>query len=387
MKKTLLLFVTLLTVTLINAQTVGDLFTVDNIDYEVTVVDSPNQVQVNTSTLTAVTIPATISNGGVDYNVTLIKPGAWRDSNTTTITSLTVLGDTEIGLQAFMGCTNLVSADLSQVTKRVGNSAFKGCNSLTTVDLSSLSEALGQNAFQNCTSLATIDVGNVTEIGTQVFTGAQITSIDLPSTTLIGNLAFFNCDKLASINIPVVEQINTGAFNNTALTSITFPATLTTLIETNYNMFKNCTALKTITVLGETPIALTYNSAVAGESLFINAETSLSVTNLIVPAGTGAAYFAADVWKDLSITEAAVASVNSIDKISLRPYPNPVVNNLYFSSNDVYSVEIYNILGAKVSSQKVIDGVDMTQLNEGIYFIKAKNSEGLDFKTIKVIKQ
>jgi hypothetical protein len=40
-----------------------------------------------------------------------------------------------------------------------------------------------------------------------------------------------------------------------------------------------------------------------------------------------------------------------------------------------------------VSSQKVIDGVDLSQLNKGIYFVKAKNNEGLDFKTIKVIKQ
>jgi hypothetical protein len=386
MKKTLLLFITLLAITVTKAQT----FTVDNIDYEVILVEevATTNVQVNGSTLAAVTIPATVSNGGVDYNVTLIKAGAWRDINTTTITSIVVMGDTEIGLQAFQGCTNLVSADLKNVTSRIGNSAFLNCSTLETVNLSSLAAPIGNNGFKNCTALTSINAGNVTEIGTQAFTGcALLTSIDLPSATLVGNLAFFNCTGLTQVTIPVIEKINTGAFNNTGLTSITFPASLTTLIELNYNMFKNCKDLKTITVLNETPLALTYNAAIAGESLFKNAETELSVTNLIVPAGAGAAYFAADVWKDLSITEAAPLGLNSLKELSFSAYPNPTTDYLNFSSKEVFSVDIYNILGAKVSSQKVVTNVNMTQLNKGIYFIKAKNIEGLEFKTIKVIKQ
>ena len=44
MKKTLLLFVTLLSVTLTKAQTVGDAFTVNDINYEVTATDPTNEV-------------------------------------------------------------------------------------------------------------------------------------------------------------------------------------------------------------------------------------------------------------------------------------------------------------------------------------------------------
>jgi len=80
-------------------------------------------------------------------------------------------------------------------------------------------------------------------------------------------------------------------------------------------------------------------------------------------------------------------SVNNVSKDILNTYPNPVNNRLYFSSNDVDSVEIYNVLGAKVSTQKVMNGVDMSQLNSGIYLVKAKNVEGVEFETLKIIKE
>jgi hypothetical protein len=80
-------------------------------------------------------------------------------------------------------------------------------------------------------------------------------------------------------------------------------------------------------------------------------------------------------------------STNNQAKEVFNSYPNPVIDYLHFSSKDVYSAEIYNILGTKVSSQKVINGVDMSYLNSGIYFVKAKNVEGIEFETIKIIKE
>jgi hypothetical protein len=87
-----------------------------------------------------------------------------------------------------------------------------------------------------------------------------------------------------------------------------------------------------------------------------------------------------------TLFEGGTLSVNSQPKEIFSSYPNPVVDYLHFSSKEVYSVDIFNVLGAKVSSQKVINNVDMTQLNQGIYFVKAKNNKGLEISTIKVIK-
>jgi len=80
-------------------------------------------------------------------------------------------------------------------------------------------------------------------------------------------------------------------------------------------------------------------------------------------------------------------SVNNQSKEIFNSYPNPVVDYLHFSSNDVYSVEVYNILGAKVSTQKDVKSVDMTNLNKGVYILKATNNETSNVSTIKVVKK
>lgn len=89
----------------------------------------------------------------------------------------------------------------------------------------------------------------------------------------------------------------------------------------------------------------------------------------------------------LTLFNGGTLSVNNQTKDLFNSYPNPVVDYLHFSSNDVYSVEVYNILGAKVSSQKAVKSVDMTNLNKGVYIVKAINNETSNVSTIKVVKQ
>lgn len=72
---------------------------------------------------------------------------------------------------------------------------------------------------------------------------------------------------------------------------------------------------------------------------------------------------------------------------SFKSYPNPVTNRLYFSSDKIASVEIYNIIGSKVSFQKVSNGVDTSNLSKGLYLVKCQDSEGQNIKTIKVLKE
>lgn len=67
-------------------------------------------------------------------------------------------------------------------------------------------------------------------------------------------------------------------------------------------------------------------------------------------------------------------------------YPNPVEDVLYFSSNDVSSVEVYNTLGVKILSQNVNSSLDMSNLSSGVYLVKAFESDN-NFSTIKVVKK
>jgi hypothetical protein len=410
MKKTLLLFITLLTITITNAQTVGDNFTEGDYSYEVTVVGTPNEVKVVGYTVTDLVIPTNVSNAGNDFDVTLLPSAVFKDD--ATITSVTSSAPVAIALQSFQGCSGLLTVSLPNAIS-IGNSAFLNCSSLTTVDISSVLGTLGNNTFKGCPVLATIDassadtIGNnafqnsgplttadfssITSLGSQSFRNTTAVSLSFPSLTHLGGaadptvgLSFWQAAKLKSINIPVVQVINTGAFNScAALESITFPSTLTALTEHNYNMFKGCTSLTDVIVEYTTFIPLVSNpdGTSANTSIFAD----IFGATLTIPATVNAAdYSGGDIWQNFSKT---VLSVNSLEKTSFNVYPNPTTDYLNFSSKEVHSVDIYNILGAKVSSQKVLNNVDMTQLNKGIYFLKAKNIEGLEFKTVKVIKK
>ncbi|WP_172824367.1 LamG-like jellyroll fold domain-containing protein [Polaribacter sp. KT25b] len=90
-----------------------------------------------------------------------------------------------------------------------------------------------------------------------------------------------------------------------------------------------------------------------------------------------------------SIYDATLLSVNdNIVKTSLNAFPNPVVDYLSFSSDKISSVEIYNILGAKVKSQKVNNkSIDMSYLSKGVYMIKCKDANHQNIGTIKAIKE
>jgi hypothetical protein len=97
---------------------------------------------------------------------------------------------------------------------------------------------------------------------------------------------------------------------------------------------------------------------------------------------------AADDAFILALYDEGVLNVND-NKVSasFKSFPNPVNDRLYFSTDEVSSVEIYNILGSKMSSQKVNNGIDMSTLSKGLYLVKCLDSEGLNISTLKVIKE
>jgi hypothetical protein len=371
MKKTLLLFAVLLSATITNAQLVlDDTFSSGIFEYTVTTATeagSPNTVSI-TGTVDGATIPddvvipASVSEGGFDYAITLLASQVFKES---TITSAVLEGETTIGSQTFMDAKSLTSIS-APLSTAIFNSAFRGCAALTDVNIPKVI-SIGVQSFRACTSLKTIDIPSATTLGTGVGAG----------------LTFWQSSALESINMPAMDSIQVGAFNScAALKSITFPASLTKLDQTNFNMFKGCTSLTEVKIEYTTFIPLIKDETNANVSIFndVTPNAILSITG----AENIPQYQSSDVWKDFS---SFALGVNSIEKIALSSYPNPVVDKLYFSTNDVFSAEVFNILGAKVSSQKVIDGVDLSKLNRGIYFVKAKNKEGLDFETIKVIKQ
>jgi hypothetical protein len=208
-------------------------------------------------------------------------------------------GVTHIGNNAFYGCYNLNSPNLSNITS-IGDYAFRDCGSISFLTISSNVTSIGTNAFRNCTNLATVnfnatnctymgggttishfvfqDCGNlttltignnvtripsytfancsnvnssilmpnVTNIGEYAFYGcSSIPSIIIPSgVTSIKNYTFYFCSSISSIDISNVTSIGDYAFRNcSSLSSITIPSGVTSI---GYTAFMNCSSLSTV---------------------------------------------------------------------------------------------------------------------------------------------
>lgn len=104
----------------------------------------------------------------------------------------------------------------------------------------------------------------------------------------------------------------------------------------------------------------------------------------IEPNGMGAV-------DDISLTyDVPTASTTDFNKKQLTYYPNPVNDVLNLSySEPLASVQIYNVLGQKVVSEKLNSQearIDMSSLMAGPYIVKATTVSGAS-KTIKITKK
>ena len=254
------------------------------------------------------------------------------------LTSVTIPNNgISIGSVAFMTCNHLTSIEIPNNVTSIGEGAFANCSSLTsvTIDNNSIMSgggklkdifgeqvqsyiignnviSIGNTAFLGCTSLTSVEIPNsVTSIGGSSFGGCSgLTSIEIPnSVTSIGDFAFYNCSGLTSIVIPnSVTSIGDYTFGGcSGLTSIVIPNSVTSI---GQNAFEDCSALNSITIPNSvTSIGQNAFYDCSGlTSVTVNINTPLTITSntfsnranatLNVPAGSKAAYQAANYWKE-----------------------------------------------------------------------------------------
>jgi sugar lactone lactonase YvrE len=84
----------------------------------------------------------------------------------------------------------------------------------------------------------------------------------------------------------------------------------------------------------------------------------------------------------------AVAKINSPIANYLKIYPNPADNTIEVSLEKILGdVSIYTSLGQivfEMSSKNKVERIDISKLEEGIYFLQIKNSEGISSKKVIV---
>lgn len=199
--------------------------------------------------------------------VTTIGNAAFRDSSVTSVTIPASV--TEIGANAFAGCTNLTSVnyiggDWSKLTIQSGNPAVEDAakdaanEQLFDFEFILNNTAVTVTRYKGTAADVTIPSRYkgkpVTVIDPVAFcNNSAVTSVTIPdSVTAIPDYAFGYCSQLTNISIPnSVTFIGFSAFNScTSLKSITLPSSLSTI---QSYAFYNCENLKTIRI----PVSVT----------------------------------------------------------------------------------------------------------------------------------
>ena len=179
---------------------------------------------------TNITIPDKIN--GIE--VASINERCFKDSNIESVTLPSSV--TSIEQQAFYGCDNLKSINLSNV-KFIGTEAFTNCPSLTdNIDLSSV-EFISERGLTG-TYFKTMNLPKCTDIRDSAFEDCTMQKIVLNNATNLGSNVFKNCKNLEMIYAPKVKGFD-GCSGCTNLKTIFVPMAtgITTDISSNATIY------------------------------------------------------------------------------------------------------------------------------------------------------
>ncbi|EJK46035.1 hypothetical protein THAOC_35321, partial [Thalassiosira oceanica] len=159
---------------------------------------------------------------------------------------------TELEIRAFAHCTNLAKVQFHEGLEIIGGSAFYGCRLLREVAIPSSVTELGSEVFRGCINLIEVRLNDGLEIiGMGTFIGCMaLHRVTIPSSvTELGYYAFSSCGNLASVQFGEgLEIIGNGAFDQCpALRSVTVPSSVTKL---GYGAFGDCINLTEVILLG-----------------------------------------------------------------------------------------------------------------------------------------
>ena len=165
----------------------------------------------------------------------------------------------KIGDAAFRDNGMILSVVIPQGCTDIGRNAFFGCSSMETVEIPSSVNDIGYSAFVHCSRLKSVTIPNgVTSIGDVALYGSiadsafrfckRLERVTIPnSVTSIGQVAFEGCSSLKSVTIPDrVTSIGVGAFEGCkSLVNLKIPGKVTSI---GAFAFIGCKSLESLTI-------------------------------------------------------------------------------------------------------------------------------------------
>ena len=143
---------------------------------------------------------------------------------------------TTIEERAFANCSNLKSLGETSTVQNFGSEAFSGCTNLISLDLSSCTNLnkIYYTDLNTCSNLKEIILSkDVTEIPSMSFGGisnsVKFINLDFSKITSIGSYAFENCNSFTEIDLPVCTEIEDCAFNGCTFNKITLSDKITSI--------------------------------------------------------------------------------------------------------------------------------------------------------------
>lgn len=140
--------------------------------------------------------------------ITYLSEGAFADCRS--LKEVYMPNMVELGESAFAAYSSAEGAVFTEITlpeslKVIGVDAFYGCSQLSSIDLTHV-ETLSKQSFAYCVNLNEVILGE--------------------GIKYLPNSVFFGCEKLTSINLEYVEIFDEGCLTNTAITALYIPSAI-----------------------------------------------------------------------------------------------------------------------------------------------------------------
>ena len=255
---------------------------------------------------------------------------------------------------AFDYCTSLAAVSMPLTLDTMGRACFELCTNLSSIAIPNGLRTVPREAFMYCTALSHITWGDDIEIiDSYAFGNCAMNSLQLPPSLKIGRYeAFWKGRKLKRVEFSApLDTIEWGAFEEHSIRTL---------------LLKN-----------------TLPPATTSEGDYDGCLYGTTVDTIVIPCGTLDTYLADSYWgqfadfyyEDCSGIEEAIGSRQP----AVSVYPNPTHGMVYIDggAGAIRSAEVYNVRGEKVSVRVTAEGVDMSALPAGVYYMILTTERGV----------